>query len=44
MLFRLIFSWMPAPILTITVAALGIFALVVIAKVFRLILDLIPFL
>ena len=44
MLFRLIFSWMPAPILTLTLAAFGVFALVVVAKIFRLILDLIPFL
>lgn len=44
MLFSLIFSWMPAPLLALTLAALGVFSLVVVAKVFRLVLDLIPFL
>ena len=39
-----IFSWMPAPILALTMAAFGVFALVVVAKIFRLILSLIPFL
>ena len=44
MLFSAIFSWLPAPLATLVIAALGVFALLVVAKIFRLILDLIPFL
>ena len=43
MLISTIFGWLPTPLNTFVIAAFGVFTLLLIAKIIRLILDLIIF-